>query len=150
MINDDCIFCKIVAGEIPSVKLFENDRVLAFMDIGPIIKGHALVIPKTHYDPLMDTPEPVLAEVIAVVKRIARAQVAGLGADGINVTQANGECAGQVVPHLHFHVIPRFRTDGHHWNWKARSYDNRDEMQALATRITGAMDRPGETPCTRT
>jgi histidine triad (HIT) family protein len=150
MSHPDCVFCKIIAGTIPSARLYEDDRVLAIMDIGPIIKGHALVIPKTHYDPLMETPDEVLAELIAVVRRIAKAQVAGLGADGINVTQANGPSAGQVVPHIHFHVIPRFASDGHHWNWNAKRYDSPEELKQYAGRILAGLKQTGTPPCART
>jgi len=137
----DCLFCKIVAGDIPSTRIYEDDDVLAFMDIGPLVPGHALVIPKAHHSPLADTPDDVLAKVIAVVRRIARAQVEGLGADGVNVHQANGAAAGQVVPHLHFHVVPRFANDGHHWNWTPRPYADLSEAAALAERIRAALPR---------
>jgi len=137
--SENCIFCKIVAGEIPSTRVYEDDDILAFMDIGPIIKGHTLVIPKAHFDPITDTPADVLQKVIAVVQKVARAQVAGLGADGINVTQANGRVAGQVVPHVHFHVIPRFEGDGHRWNWAAKAYDSPGETASFASRIRDAM-----------
>jgi len=136
---NDCIFCKLVAGEIPSIKIFENDHVLAFMDIAPLVKGHALVIPKAHHNPLSETPDEVLAQVIAVVRLIAQAQQEGLGADGVNIHQANGAVAGQVVPHLHFHVIPRFKQDGHHWNWTPHPYADLSEAAALADRIQAAL-----------
>ena len=138
---NDCLFCKIAAGEIPSIRIYENDHVLAFMDIGPIVKGHALVIPKDHHNPLADTPDEVLARVIAVVRRVARAQQEGLGADGVNIHQANGAAAGQVVPHVHFHVIPRFKHDGHHWNWTPHAYAEPAEAQGLADRIRAALPR---------
>ena len=133
------IFCRIVAGEIPATKVFEDADVLAFMDIGPIIKGHTLVIPKQHFDPITATPEPVLAKLLAVVKKIATAQMSGLKADGVNVVQTNGAAAGQVVPHIHFHVIPRYTTDGHRWNWAAKKYDDPAEMQQLAAAIKAAL-----------
>ena len=135
----DCIFCKIVRGELPCTKVYEDDAVLAFLDIGPIIKGHTLVIPKEHFDPIMETPPHVLHRLIDVVREIAAAQVAGLDAEGVNVTQANGSVAGQVVPHLHFHVIPRFASDGHSWNWNAKQYDAPEEMSELATRIRNGL-----------
>jgi len=135
----NCIFCKIIAGEIPATKVYEDADVLAFLDIGPIIKGHTLVIPKQHHDPITATPEPVLAKLMAVVKKIATAQISGLGADGVNVVQANGAAAGQVVPHIHFHVIPRFATDGHRWNWAAKKYEDPAEMQKLAAAIKAAL-----------
>ena len=109
------------------------------MDIGPIVKGHVLVIPKTHHNPLSQTPDEVLAQVIAAVRRVAQAQQDGLGADGVNVHQSNGAAAGQVVPHLHFHVIPRFKHDGHHCNWTAHPYADLAEAAALADRIQAAL-----------
>jgi histidine triad (HIT) family protein len=130
--NAHCIFCKIVAGEISSTRVYEDAEVLAFMDIGPIIKGHTLVIPKQHVDPITQAPIGVLSHVMAVVQRVAQAQVNGLKADGVNVLQANGVAAGQQVPHLHFHVVPRFKTDGHHWNWAAKEYENMEEMKMFA------------------
>ena len=138
--SDTCIFCKIVRGELPSTKLYEDDQVLAFMDIGPIVKGHALVIPKQHFDPLTAVPPDLLAKVMAVVQKVVRAQVNGLKADGVNVHQSNGAVAGQVVPHVHFHVIPRFATDGHKWNWAAKKYESMDEMQKLAQAIRSGLE----------
>ena len=137
--NKDCIFCKIVAGEIPSAKVYEDANALAFMDIGPVVKGHALVIPKQHYDPITHTPPEVLQALILVVQKIAQAQFEGLQADGINVTQANGKVAGQVVPHIHFHVIPRFANDKHSWNWSPKQYDSPEEMGRYAERIRQAL-----------
>lgn len=135
----DCIFCRIVRGEIPSTKLYEDDEVLAFMDIGPIIKGHALVIPRQHFDPLTSAPPALLGRVMAVVQKIAQAHYDGLKADGVNVHQTNGAAAGQVVPHIHFHVIPRFNGDGHSWNWRAKKYDSLEEMKQMADRIRAAL-----------
>lgn len=135
----DCIFCKIVKGEIPTTRLYEDTDVLAFMDISPVVKGHALVIPKSHHNPLMDTPHEILQKLILVVQRIAQAQMKGLQADGINVSQANGKVAGQIVPHIHFHVIPRFTTDGYHSNWNPKQYDNPQELEDFAKRIRDAL-----------
>ncbi len=137
--DSDCIFCKIVRGEVPSTKVYEDGDVVAFMDIGPVVKGHTLVIPKLHYDPLMNVPEDLLQKLILVVQKIAMAQVSGLKADGVNVTQANGELAGQVVPHVHFHVIPRYKGDKHSWSCKADKYDTIEEMGGYASRINAAM-----------
>lgn len=135
------LFEKIVHRDIPAVIVYEDDEVLAFMDIGPIIKGHVLVIPKVCYDPVTAVPDELLARLIAVSKRIAAAQLSGLGADGVNILQNNGRAAGQEVPHVHFHVIPRFENDGHHWNWNAKAYDDPSEMEDLAGRIRGELDR---------
>ncbi|MEI6808685.1 MAG: HIT family protein [bacterium] len=137
--SDDCVFCKIAAGMIPSVKVHEDEHVLVFMDIGPVTKGHSLVIPKAHHDPIINVPVSLLQKVIAVVQQVARAQLDGLGADGVNVTQANGEIAGQVIPHVHFHVIPRFKDDPHSWTCPQRKYDSDEEMGQYAARIKNAM-----------
>jgi len=137
--SNDCVFCKIVAGELPSTKVFEDAEILAFMDIGPIVKGHTLVIPKQHVDPVTEMPPGLLARVMHVVQKVAAAQLNGLKADGVNIMQANGKCAGQVVPHVHFHVIPRFENDGHKWNWAAKQYEDMSEMGELAEKIKGAI-----------
>ncbi|MDF7800355.1 HIT family protein [Pontiellaceae bacterium B1224] len=132
---NDCIFCKIVAKEIPATIIYEDDEVLAFMDIGPIIKGHALVIPKKHYDPITETPDEILAQLHITAKKIASAQLNAFGADGVNIMQNNGKASGQEVEHIHVHVIPRFNNDGHHWNWNAKKYDDIDEMNELAEKL---------------
>jgi len=129
------LFEKIVKREIPAVIVYEDEEFLAFMDIAPVIKGHTLVIPKTCYNPVTETPDDVLAGLMRVCKRIASAQIQGLGADGVNIIQNNGAAAGQVVPHLHFHVIPRFDNDGHHWNWAAKKYDTPAETEEFAAKI---------------
>jgi histidine triad (HIT) family protein len=138
--NTDCIFCRIVGGELPSSGVYADEHVIAFLDIGPIVKGHTLVVPRRHFQYVYDIPADELARVVAVVKKVASAQRRALGCDGVNVTQANGRCAGQVVPHLHFHVIPRFDDDGHHWNWKSKSYDAPEEMRAVADRLRGGFE----------
>ena len=141
--SENCIFCKIVAGKIPAVRVYDDDAVMAFMDIGPIVKGHTLVIPKAHHETLPDLPPELLARVTAVAQKIAAAQLAGLEADGVNLHQATGAAAGQVVPHVHFHVIPRFHGDGHRWNWAATKYDDPAEVQDLAALIRAALPGGG-------
>ncbi|EKV06991.1 Histidine triad (HIT) protein [Penicillium digitatum] len=98
-----CIFCKIIKGEIPSMKLFESEKVLAFIDIQPLSRGHALVIPKFHGVKLTDIPDEDLLEILPVAKRIAKAS----GAEDFNILQNNGRIAHQVVDHVHFHMIPK-------------------------------------------
>lgn len=137
--NNDCIFCKIVAGKLPSVKVYEDSQVLAFMDIGPVSKGHVLVIPKSHHDPITETPDEVLQQLIVIVRKVARAQKEGLQADGINVAQANGECAGQLVPHIHFHLIPRFDRDPNPRNWIPSQYEHQTEIESYAEKIRNAL-----------
>lgn len=137
--NADCIFCNIVTGKLPSTTIYADNLVQAFMDISPIVHGHALVIPKHHYETLADAPEEVLARCVAVAKRIARAQGDALDAEGVNLHQANGAVAGQVVPHLHFHVIPRYADDGHHWNWTHCDYDSVEDMAAMGNALKAAL-----------
>ena len=106
--KNDCIFCAIAAGEIPSFKVYEDDLVLAYLDINPFTKGHTLVIPKQHSTCLLDTDEETLAAVIARVKKVAAHLKTALPCDGFNILQNNGEAAGQTVHHLHFHIVPRY------------------------------------------
>lgn len=124
---------------MPACVLHDDGEVLAFMDIGPVVKGHALVIPRAHYQDLLETPDEVLKKLITVAAALARAQKSALAADGINIHQSNGRPAGQVVNHVHFHVIPRFKDDGHRWNWNAGRYSGMPEMQALAGKIKEAL-----------
>ncbi|KAI0389019.1 HIT-like domain-containing protein [Xylariaceae sp. FL0594] len=99
----NCIFCKIIKGEIPCFKLFESDKTLAFLDIGPLSKGHALVIPKFHGAKLTDIPDDHLSEILPVAKKLVKAT----GAADYNILQNNGRIAHQVVDHVHFHMIPK-------------------------------------------
>ncbi len=112
MKKDDCIFCKIAAGEIPCVRVFEDDTTLAFMDIAPLNKGHLLVIPKKHFDNVLEIDEESYGHLFSVICRIAKAVGAGLSPQGMNVLQLNGKAANQVVPHLHIHIVPRWVGDG--------------------------------------
>lgn len=109
---EDCIFCKIVAGEIPCIKVFEDDRVLAFMDIMPLSKGHILVIPKDHYHNIVEIGPEFYAHIAKITCTISQAVQAALSPDGMNVQQLNGKAANQVVPHLHMHLVPRWQGDG--------------------------------------
>ena len=108
----DCIFCKIVEGEIPSAKVYEDDNVLAFLDINPVSPGHVLVVPKRHYELLTDLPSDEMATIGSVLPGISSAVVKATDAEGFNVFQSNGRCAGQEIPHVHFHVIARRSGDG--------------------------------------
>ena len=135
---EDCIFCKIVAGEIPSARIYEDDDVIAFMDIGPIAPGHALVVPRAHHAALLDTPPDLLGKVLAATQKVAAAVVEATGAEGFNLFQFNGSCAGQEVFHLHFHIIPRKPGDGVRFGWGRTQYGE-GEMAAMAERIRQSM-----------
>ena len=130
----NCIFCKIIAGEIPSTKIYEDDLVLAFMDISPINKGHVLVIPKEHHNASSTIPENVAGRMFRVGSRIGVALLRGLDYDGFNLHLADGSCAGQVVMHAHLHVVPRGVEDGFHWNWRQLKYED-SEAQETAEKI---------------
>ena len=107
----DCIFCKIVNGEIPSKKVYEDGDTLAFLDINPANKGHTLVASKQHYEDIFSVDEEVLNKMMSVVKMLAEKIKNSLECDGINIIQNNGKHAGQLVNHIHFHIIPRFSGD---------------------------------------
>ena len=109
------------------------------MDIHPVTKGHVLVAPRAHHDQITKTPLPLLQKLISVVQRVAHAQVTGLKADGINVTQANGAIAGQVIGHIHFHVIPRWAADTHSWNNPQEKYDSDTEANEYADAMRKAL-----------
>jgi histidine triad (HIT) family protein len=129
----DCVFCKIVKREIPCSKVYEDKKVLAFLDITPVNKGHVLVIPKAHHENILDIPEGLLREVIAVVKKVAPAVKKGVEADGISIGQSNGKAANQLVPHIHFHIMPRFDDDGLR-SWPHKNYE-KGEMDEYARKI---------------
>ncbi|MGB6065588.1 MAG: HIT family protein [Desulfomonilaceae bacterium] len=110
--GEDCIFCKIVAGEVPCTKVFEDETMLAFMDISPLNKGHLLVVPKEHFKNVFEIDAEVYARMAVAVCRLSKAIKSGLAPDGVNVMQLNGKAANQVVPHLHIHIVPRWKGDG--------------------------------------
>lgn len=111
------MFCSIVTGEVPAQKIFEDEDTFAFLDIHPINRGHTLVVPKTHYANIYEAPDDVLAKTMRTVCFLAPKIKQAVGADGINIGINNDEAAGQLVFHLHVHIIPRFTGDGHaHWH----------------------------------
>ncbi|MES2023391.1 MAG: HIT family protein [Patescibacteria group bacterium] len=135
---EECIFCKIIEGKIPSTKIYEDDKTLAFLDIAPVNIGHALVIPKTHYPNIYETPEEVMADMIKVAKKISLAIKDAVKADGINIAMNNNHAAGQLVFHSHIHVIPRFSNDGFEpWHGK-RPYED-GEMKSISEKITSKL-----------
>ncbi|MFC7009067.1 HIT family protein [Halalkalicoccus salilacus] len=110
--DEDCIFCRIVAGEIPSRTVHETDAVLAFLDANPLAPGHTLVVPKAHHETLADTPEDVASDVLTALYELTPTVERAVDADASNVAFNNGSAAGQEVPHLHGHIVPRFEGDG--------------------------------------
>lgn len=119
----DCVFCKIAKGEIPCQKIYEDSGFIAFLDIAPINYGHILVWPRQHYKNFFETPEEILADLIKVSKKIAKAMCRALNTDSFNLGLNTNRAAGQLVDHLHFHLIPRFEGDGLK-HWPGRKYKN--------------------------
>ncbi len=110
--KDTCVFCKIARGEIPAKIVYENSKIIAFLDINPRNEGHTLVIPKTHYQSLLDMPEEILSELLIVAKKLCEKMKNKLQAKGFNLVINIGKVAGQEVPHFHLHIIPRYPDDG--------------------------------------
>jgi histidine triad (HIT) family protein len=138
MTNDECIFCKIVAGKLPSEKVYEDDDVVAFLDIAPARPGHTLVVPKDHTEDFMHTPPDLLARVMPKVHKVAEMVMQGLDADGLNIAVFNGPVAGQEVFHLHFHIIPRHEGDGMKIGFGPKKPYAEGQMPVVADKIRSA------------
>ena len=126
----DCIFCKIIKGEIPSVKLLETDKSYSFLDIGPLSRGHSLIIPKEHQEKMHQLSDDSLTDILVVAKKIALAQ----GIKDYNILQNNGKIAHQVVMHVHFHLIPKTESNGLRLDWKPKQ-PSHDEIKELGNQI---------------
>jgi histidine triad (HIT) family protein len=138
--DPNCVFCKIVAGQIPCFKLHEDERTLAFMDINPANPGHALAIAKEHWENLAALPAPLLGPVLATAQRVAKAAEAALKPDGINLLQANGPGAGQSVFHFHVHILPRRNGDELKINWGEKRGDMA-AIKAIYEKLMAAMPK---------
>lgn len=136
----ECVFCRIVAGAIPSARVYETDRVLAILDVNPVTPGHTLLLAKEHVADLRDAPTEVLLSLAEVLPRVAGGVLAATGAEGCNVLLNSGRAAGQLVPHLHVHIIPRRAGDGLHLEWRPGRYGE-GEMDAWRARIAQAVER---------
>ena len=130
--KNDCVFCAIAAGEIPCFKVYEDELVLAYLDINPFSEGHTLVIPKAHTTGLLDTPDETLAALLARVKKVAAHLKTALGCDGFHILQNNGAAAGQTVGHIHFHIVPRRNGDPIEF---ANRPGDMEHLKALAARV---------------
>lgn len=138
-VSDSCIFCRIVKGDLPSAAVYEDTFVLAFCDINPISKGHLLVIPKGHYETLLDVPEETGAKIMPVLKRLGKALMDATDAAGFNCLQNNFAASGQMVFHSHWHIIPRFDGDGlTHWPHDKKL--DAETIQAVARAVRDALN----------
>ena len=131
---DDCIFCKIANGQIPSKTLYEDERFRVILDLGPVTKGHALILPKEHAANLYELPEDTAGEVMRLAKKMAGIMREKLHCDGLNLMQNNGEVAGQTVEHFHLHIIPRYLNDGQNVNW-VHGESSQEELEAVRREI---------------
>ncbi|MCC8193503.1 MAG: HIT family protein [Deltaproteobacteria bacterium] len=137
-VSESCIFCRIAKGELPSIKIYEDDDILAFLDINPVSSGHTLVIPKGHYETLLDIPDALGAKMTPALARIGRAIMTATKADGFNCLQNNFAASGQIVFHSHWHVIPRFDGDGLK-QWPHKTNVDAAALQAVAEAIRAAL-----------
>ena len=136
MKKDECIFCKIANGEIPTNSIYEDEKFRVILDMGPATKGHALILPKEHYANLYELPEDWAAEAMVLAKRMAGSMTEKLGCDGFNLVQNNNPCAGQTVFHFHLHLIPRYENDGQEilWNPTSPSAEELKEIHQILTK----------------
>lgn len=135
MKKNDCIFCKIANGEIPSGTLYEDEDFRVILDLGPATKGHALILPKEHADNLCELPEEAAAKVLVLAKKMAIKMRETLQCDGLNLIQNNGAAAGQTVNHFHLHLIPRYENDGQEINW-VPGEATQEELEEIKNQIT--------------
>ena len=135
---DDCVFCRIIKGEIPCCKVYEDEKVLAFLDIAPFNFGHTVIVPKEHCHSVTTLPEDYLSAMFVIAPKLAVAIMTATGAEGFNLVLNNGHVAGQVVPHAHLHILPRFADDAVLISASSKAYANSDDMSKMAEKIIAA------------
>lgn len=135
MMDHNCIFCKIANGEIPAKTLYEDEEFRVILDLAPATKGHALILPKSHYKNLYELPDETAAKVMKLAKKMATTMTEKLGCDGFNIVQNNNEVAGQTVFHFHMHLIPRYENDNQRISWNPLEM-TQDELEAVKNQIT--------------
>lgn len=138
MKDNNCIFCKIAAGEIPSKTLYEDEMFRVILDLGAASEGHALILPRDHYANLMELDEKTAARVLPLAGKISKAMMKGLNCDGLNLVQNNGEEAGQTVMHFHLHMIPRYKGGKEVIEWEPGS-PTAEELDATLDKIREAL-----------
>ncbi len=137
MKKDDCIFCKLANGAIPTKSIYEDEDFKVILDMGPATRGHALILPKDHAENLFELPDETAAKAMVLAKKLAKQMKESLNADGVNLVQNNGEAAGQTVMHFHLHIIPRYKNDGQHILWNPTEVSD-EELTQIQKQITGA------------
>lgn len=139
MRDDNCIFCKIANGDIPSKTIYEDDEFRVILDLGPATKGHALILPKNHYASIYELPDADAEKVLKIAKKMVIRMTEKLDCGGFNVVQNNGEMAGQTVFHFHIHLIPRYIDDNQRIGWKATEV-TQDELEDIKNKIVENVD----------
>jgi histidine triad (HIT) family protein len=134
----ECVFCRILRGEIPAQRVHEDERCVALLDVNPVAPGHALVLPREHFETWTDLPDEIAAHLAKASRRVAKAVLAAVGAEGFNLLVNNKRCSGQAIPHAHLHVIPRKDGDGVKFNWPSKSADPAS-LELQAERIRQAL-----------
>lgn len=134
----NCIFCKIIQGEIPCFPISNTDTFIVFLDINPVNKGHLLLVPKIHAETIFELPTTVASELLTSMKSIGSALIKSMNAHGLNIFQNNYPVAGQEVPHVHWHLIPRFTGDKH-IQWIRGKYTSNQEMTDITNKITSVL-----------
>ena len=135
MKDENCIFCKILAGEIPSTAVYEDDDFKAILDVNPAARGHVIILPKNHAANIYELPDEDASKIMVVAKKIATAIEKAYHCDGLNIVQNNGEAAGQTVKHFHMHLIPRYENDGQHILWNPGE-STPEELEEIRKTIT--------------
>jgi histidine triad (HIT) family protein len=134
MKKDDCIFCKLANGDIPTNSIYEDEDFKVILDMGPATKGHALILPKDHADNLFELPDETAGKAMILAKKLAKHMMEVLDCDGLNVVQNNGEAAGQTVMHYHLHLIPRYKDDNQHILWNPTK-PSTEELQETCRKL---------------
>lgn len=135
MSNDKCIFCKIIEKQIPNAIIYEDNKFLAFMDRYPINHGHSLLVPKQHFNNILEMPKELVGELYSMVPFLANAIIKTIDSDGFNINQNNGRSANQIIPHVHVHIVPRFSKEKIKGQWPTRKIAKIDELEIIAKKI---------------
>jgi histidine triad (HIT) family protein len=135
-----CVFCKIIQGELYSAKVYEDEEFFVFMDKRPINNGHTLVVPKKHYKTIFEMSYEEIGKLFSLATRVAKAVVKAMDAHGLNIGQNNGRAAGQIIDHVHVHIIPRFFGDSSE-GWPGRKYASREELEKVAKMIRVELEK---------
>ena len=143
-VTKNCIFCKIIQKNLPNAIIYENEKFLAFMDRYPINQGHTLIVPKQHYNTILEMPLAIVGEMYSLVPKLAKAITSVINSDGFNINQNNGKSANQIVPHVHVHIVPRYSAEKVKGQWPTRKIAKMQDLQGLARKIANSISSENE------